>query len=249
MTTTAFDLSAKLLTSDSRWSACTDDGTAIAYLDDDVGFDKIECAHGNAFLFAGNSQVIDAWKNFLRSGPLSAEGRPQIAGIALLVAEMASGAVIYAYGQDIALPNAQNPTMPVAIFAGSGSIWAAHCWNVNRCGRKAIDSAKAGDKFTGGATKFLELDSGNHNLANSISVEQMKTEFLKKGMVMYINSAQQPQPLTTAAANDPKVKELCDRIAQGQATVSAPCDAMWMNPSQQDEDRLDAVLNQIFAAK
>ncbi len=246
VTTTVYDLSAQLLTSDSRWSAKTDDLSAIAFLDEDVGFDKIEHAHGHAFLFAGDSAVIDQWKQFLRGKPGSAQGRPGLAGIALLIVAVAGGNIRFSHGQDIWLPNNGSPHLPASVFAGSGSHWAAVCWNTNRCGKKAIDTAKQWDVFSGGATKFFDLATGENNLSNTASLAEMKRLFIEKGMIMYVNGAQQPLPLKTAAANDHKVKQLCDAIAKGQIAPSAPCDAMFGTPTADDEQRLDEALNSIF---
>ncbi|MNF77477.1 hypothetical protein D3C84_596250 [compost metagenome] len=163
MTTTVYDKTKKLLTSDSRWSYNEDFG--VLYVDD-IGFDKIEKAigqhaEGYVFLFAGNSGVIQLWKTFIRSSPKPGAPIPTCHGIAILAVHAETGEVVLDYGPGIRLPNAAQPTIR---FAGTGSVHAAQCWHSNGCARKAVDSAKDLDPFSGGEVKFFELASGNHNL-------------------------------------------------------------------------------------
>lgn len=239
MTTNVYDNAGGLLTSDSRWSIQADFG--IMYVDD-TGFDKIEEAAGNAFLFAGDSQVIQQWKDFLRSAPLSAAGRPGITGIAILITDLTQGSLVYHYGQDIILPSYDNPLQS---FAGSGAMYAAPCWQVNGCARLAVNSAKANDRFSGGEVKFFELATRENNLSNDIGVSELGNALLGKGMVMY-NANSNTVPVQEAMKQDPRVAELCKKIANGQRSLSAPCDAMFNRPTQQDELRLNAALDRIF---
>lgn len=237
MTTTAYDVSAFLMTSDSRWSI-TIGGTKIAYVDD-TGFDKIELACGHAFLFAGDSGVIDAWKRYVRSG--NGGAIPGLQGIALLAVNAATKATVVCHGQDIALPD---PVSMTASFAGSGARHAALCWMANKCGKKAIDTAKGLDVYTGGDTKFANLESSAHNLRNDVGVDDLGKQFLAKGVIMYVNG--QTQPIAEAAANDAEVRQVCEKIAQGSITLSAPCDAMLMKPSDDDIARVQTAMDTIF---
>lgn len=240
MTTNVYDQRSGFITSDSRWSFEKD--FAIMYVDD-TGFDKIEEARGKVFLFAGDSEIIQLWKTFLRSGPLSSSGRPKIEGIAILIAEASTGRLVYHYGQDILLPDSENP---MTSFAGSGARSAAQCWQANNCAKKAVESAKGFDLFSGGDVKFFELSTGKHNLNEQIDVKDLKAAFIKKGMVMFTANSQQPVTVQEAAANDPRVAKIVDAIAQGSVSLKAPCDAMYNQPTHADKKRLDAALDEIF---
>jgi hypothetical protein len=245
MTTTVYDKTNKLLTSDSRWSYDRDFG--VLYVDD-IGFDKIEAAPGMhgigyVFLFAGNSGVIQQWKTFIRSNPAPGSASPSCDGIALLVVVVSTGEIVFEYGQDIRLPDSIQPTIS---FAGSGSIHAALCWESNQCARKAVDSAKSLDTFSGGEIKYFELLSGQHNLNAQIDLSDMSKAFIEKGMVMFKPNSQTPVPVKEAAANDARVKDLCDKIASGQITLNAPCDAMFNRPTPEDEHRLKDAMARVF---
>lgn len=237
MTTTVFDGSVGLLTSDSRWSIDTDH--AVYYVDD-TGFDKIEAVNEFAFLFAGASNVINEWKVFLR-GDQSGD-RPPLQGIALLIVEISSGKSVYSYQQDISLDERK------ASFAGSGARFAYLCWNSNSCARRAVSSAKNADVYSGGEVKFLELGTGDHNLNNCTDLTEMSKIFLEKGMVRYAPN-EEPIPVKDAAANDARVKELCNKIANGSLPLSAPCDGMYNLPSEDDERSLDHALELVFKKK
>lgn len=239
MTTNVYDRESGFLTSDSRWSFRT--GFGVLYVDD-TGFDKIEEARGNAFLFAGDSHVIQLWKDWLRADPISAAGRPTQEGIAVLIAQTATRALIYHYGQDIMWEANGDWTQS---FAGSGAMYAAPCWTQNKCAHRAVDSAKTHDQFSGGEVKFFELSSGSHNLKNDIEVTALGKAFLGKGMVMY-KANSNPIPVQEALKTDPRVAQICDEIASGQRSLSAPCDAMYNKPTKQDDLRLNAALDRIF---
>ncbi|KWO62589.1 hypothetical protein [Burkholderia territorii] len=231
-------MAAKLLTSDSRWSI--ELGTTKIAFVDDAGFDKIEIVGDHAFLFAGDSMGIDLWKKYIHGG--GGPNIPPLDGIALFALNVVSQDIVISYGQDIALPNASEL---MASFAGSGARHAAKCWEVNRCGRRAIDTAKSLDIYTGGTTRFVDIATRENNLLNDIDVTHLGKQFLDKGMIMYLK-AQTIRPIAAAAADDQEVKDLCDKIAQGSISLSAPCDAMLMKPTKEDEERVRAGMLKIF---
>lgn len=242
MTTNVYDQTKFLVTSDSRWSILTDFG--VIYVDD-TGFDKIEVSKDHAFVFAGNAAVIQTWKDYIRASqagiPLA---RPSAKGISLLVAKMGCGTFVEAYGQDISLPN---KLKPVVSFAGTGAHHAAVCWMTNKCGRRAIDSAKARDYYSGGSVSFLELNTRVGNQQNNRNADKLTEAFLDKGMVMYtpgINSSS--VPLDQAAASDPRVAEWLKKIAEGSVEIQAPCDSMFAEPTEEEDARLDAAMASIF---
>lgn len=242
MTTNVYDQSKLLITSDSRWSILTDFG--VIYVDD-TGFDKIEISKDHAFVFAGNAGVIQLWKDYIRASqagiPLA---RPSAKGISLLVAKMGCGSFVEAYGQDISLPS---KAKPVVSFAGTGSHPAAVCWFANKCGKRAIDSAKARDYYSGGTVSFLELNTRVGNQQNNRNADKLSEAFLDKGMVMYTPGITSSSvPLTQAAASDPRVAEWLKKIAEGSVEIQAPCDSMFAEPTEEENSRLDAAMASIF---
>jgi len=242
MTTNVYDKTKFLLTSDSRWSIPTEFG--VIYVDD-TGFDKIEVANGHAFIFAGNAAVIQQWKDYIRGSKAGSPlARPAAKGISLLVAKLGCGTFVEAYGQDISLPH---KSKPMVSFAGTGAHAAASCWLANKCGRRAIETAKARDYYSGGNVMYLELQSSNSNLRNDRDADNLPEAFLEKGNVMYtpgLNST--VISLDEAAKQDPRVEQWLKKIAEGSVEIQAPCDAMFNEPTEEEDARLDAAMASIF---
>lgn len=242
LTTNVYDGLKRLLSSDSRWSSKHPSGDFIIYVDD-VGFDKIEMASGHAFLFAGFASTISEWKAFLKSNPSGKNGHPPIDGIALLITNMTTGEIVNHVGQDIQISNAD---ATVTSFAGSGSGHAADCWTINGCAKTAVETAKNFDLFSGGCVRYLELNTLDHNLLNTTNYDELTKSFTTQGMVMYTANSQKQTPVHEAALTDPRVGELCNDIARGQISPSAPCDAMYHRATDEEKARLGATLDKIF---
>lgn len=246
MTTTIYDKAAGMITCDSRWSI-PDDRFGVLYVDD-AEFSKVEIVGHRAFVFAGKANVINDWKVFLRSRSLGIPMvEPTMEGISALVAEIGTGTLIYYYGQDIVLPDQSNP---LTVFAGTGSNHAARCWKANKCPQKAVSSAMMFDICTGGDIRYVELQSGKHNLSSCIGAASLDQAFLNKGMVMFNRTEIEkgPVPFKEAAAIDPAVAEWYKTAANGSILdeVQAPCDAIYSKPSEEDREGMRAVLKDIF---
>lgn len=246
MTTTVYDSAKGTVSCDSRWSI-PDDRFGVLYVDE-APYQKIEIVNGHAFVFAGMAPVIHAWKLHLRAaaaGHVLAE--PSMIGMAVLVAEIGSGRLKYRYQQDIELPDQTNPE---TIFAGTGSLHAARCWQVNKCPKKAVETAMMYDICTGGEVKYVELQSGRHNLIPCEGISCLDQAFLTKGMVMFNRNEHDkgPIPFKEAAAIDPQVAEWYNKAANGSLLndVQAPCDAVFSKPLPEDERRMSEVLRDIF---
>jgi len=242
LTTNVYDGIKKTLSSDSRWSSKHPSGDFIVFVDD-IGFDKIEMANGHAFLFAGFASTISDWKAFLKSSPNGSQGHPSIDGIALLITNMTTGEIVDHVGQDIQISNVD---ATVTSFAGSGSSHAADCWSINKCAKTAVDSAKNFDLFSGGCVRYLELNTLQHNLLNTTNYDELAKSFTAQGMVMYTASSHKQVPVNEAALTDVRVGELCNEIARGQISPSAPCDAMYHRATNEEKVRLGATLDKIF---
>lgn len=242
MTTNVYDGIQGVAGTDSRWSVERD--YAIFYVDD-TGFEKIVVRDDAVFLFAGNSAVIQQWKDYL-AGPRYSHSvsEPPLEGIALLIVNAVTKEIIYGYGQDITL-NDQN-AKAVASFAGSGGRRAAQCWMTNFCTKRAIDTAKQIDVFSGGETKFFELTSKTGNLIEDVGLKGLGEAFKERGMVMFLAQLDKPMSIQEAQALDPRVAEFAQQVASGQTPLSAPCDAMYNTPSEKDKTELRKVLGSLF---
>ncbi|QYX49984.1 hypothetical protein K3F43_10975 [Pseudomonas tussilaginis] len=239
MTTNVYDKGALKAGTDSRWSFNTD--YAVFYVDDS-GFEKIVDTEHAVFLFAGDSQVIQAWKEFLFDDSIKDD--PGLSGIAMLMVDKSDGSVILEYGQDIQYPDATGAM--VASFAGSGARHAAGCWIRNSCAVKSVDTAKLMDPYSGGETKFFELATKTGNLTQDVGLKGLNVAFMERGMVMYLTSGQNPVSIGEAAVNDDRVKNVVDQVAQGAVALSAPCDAQYMQPTAADKERLRSALGRIM---
>lgn len=243
MTTNVFDGIQGIAGTDSRWSVELD--YAIFYVDD-AGFEKIVVRDDAVFLFAGNSAVIQQWKDYLAGQRYShSASEPPLAGIALLIVNAVTKEIIYGYGQDITLNGADQKA--VASFAGSGGRRAAQCWIQNMCAKRAIDTAKQVDVFSGGETKFFELTSKTGNLIEDVGLQGLGKAFKEKGMVMYLAQLDKPMSIQEAQALDPRVAEFAQQVASGQVPLNAPCDAMYNTPTAEDKAELRKVLGTLFS--
>lgn len=242
MTTNVLDTSAGVLASDSRWSI---DTPAFVAFVDDTGFDKIAVYRHLGFMFAGSSMLIQGWKDWIANNPSSGDELPAVEcegeAMALSITDLERRTVMFEHGQDI--------QHPVARFAGTGSRHAFLCWNANGCAKKAVESAKIMDCYSGGEVKYLHCVTLQHNLSNSVSFQIVGTKFLEKGMIMYKGNGAGVIPFKEAAANDSAVERLRQDIASGKAVASAPCDAMYNSWTPAEKSRLGRVLNQALQVK
>jgi hypothetical protein len=237
----------RLLTTDSRWSWETEH--AIFYVDD-AGFEKMHYADGAVYQFAGSSGVIQAWKDFMSTQPGSSTHRPTLDGISLLVYDVESHQIVLAHNCfSVGDPNLG----PESIFSGTGMVHALPAWTVHRCAYRAVEHAISMDPFSGGTTKFFETNERQHNLMDVIRVSDINRALPLKGYVMTKPNVEaklgEPVPASEAAANDPAIREVVERIAQGQLAPSAPFMFM-MNKATADQNQIaDKALDAFLARK
>ncbi|OBY48670.1 hypothetical protein [Pseudomonas sp. AU12215] len=240
MTTNVYDKNTLKAGTDSRWSMTKE---FAFFFVDNSGFEKIVATENAIFVFAGDSLVIQQWKDFLFSEHTALE-QPNLDGIAMLMVDKTTGDVIFSHGQDI--QPADEESRVVASFAGSGARHAAGCWMQNRDVVRSINTAKLFDLYSGGDTKYFELQANNGNLTEDVGLAGLNRAFMERGMVMYLANGQAPMSIRDAAAQDDRVKELVDGIAKGSLSLSAPCDAQFIKPTQEDKDRLKAALDLVM---
>lgn len=244
MTTNVYDKTAGTLASDSRWSfRLIEDGpiriTAALLYVDDTGFEKIELQPDYSYIFAGPSDLIDRWKKWINSPTRNVERPPGVANdFALCIVETKTGSIMYEHGQRVKDDEYR--------FAGTGAIPAHTCWISNKCAKKAVESAKANDIFSGGDVKYLELRSQAHNLNQEGTYESINKLTLQKGMVMYLSGTKAPIPVEEAAAKDPRIKELVGKIAKGDVAAEAPCGLDTIVWTEGDVQRLNSALGKMY---
>lgn len=243
MTTNVFDSEKKTIACDSRWSV---PGTFGVLYVDEAPFLKMEVTQKGVFVFAGCAPVIDAWKSHLKSIDLGTPTpAPTLKGIALLGAERGTGRLLGYSGQDIVLPHVNDIQ---ASFAGTGSYYAAMCWLLNKSAQQAVSTAIGQDSNSGGSVRFYDLSTDVNNLVHCQGIASLDQAFLEKGMVMF-NSMKNanPIPFKQAAEMNPAVNELYSKAASGSLRdqVQAPCDAIFNEPTPQDEERVRNMLEML----
>lgn len=245
MTTNVFDSNKAVIATDSRWSVKW--SKWVVYVDD-VPFYKIEHASDTAFMFAGKGDRIQEWKNWIRSCPTDDTQMPTCEGMCVCMVDVVDGQVVFSNGQDIVKDG--------AYFAGSGSRYAYVCWETNKDAKKAIETAKEVDVFTGGEVKFFDVKSRNHNLhviTNEATIQMVGQAIEQRGSVMEIlagtGKSAIPFKMSEIAANDREMQELQTKIASGELTPEAPCDSMYSEWNEDQVANLKAALAKTFKWK
>lgn len=234
MTTNAYDGHARVLASDSRWSK--EVGDAFCFVDD-TGFDKIGCNFHQtlAIMFAGDSDVIEAFKTWL-SHPLSSmSGMPDPERINMCLVDIKTGEVVDEYKQLI--------TMQDLRFTGTGAIHAFLCWAKNKCAIRAVQTAIQMDKSSGGDVKYFKLQQNERNFSDDTNAKLIGQSMATRGKVMYLNKESQPIPIQEAAKNDPAIQAMLHEATNGSIVLSAPCSGALGQWKQEDKDRLRSTLS------
>ncbi|VVT48018.1 hypothetical protein UYSO10_1950 [Kosakonia radicincitans] len=193
MTTTVFDAKLKIVASDSRWSAQVDlpDGIYLVYADD-TNFHKIVVRTGAALVLAGDGQLIAEWKNWWVRDDIDSSNMPDVALSEIrLVSVMLiarDGTILFDAGPKKALLDV-NTKGYVGIFSGTGSDYAAECFDQNRNAVVAVNSAKEKDLCSGGTVMFTELATMRHNLhSENYDYNSVVSALQNRGMIMKIAS-------------------------------------------------------------
>ena len=235
MTTNVSCIKGNTLASDSRWSFEIFDGSvvfAVAYVDN-TGYDKISFDIDSGYIFAGHSELIDQWKKWVATD--QTDPRPPVArDFAVCVTTLSDGSIFFEHGQLVQDENCR--------MAGTGAEGAYDCWSIHQDAKKAVESAKVSDIFSGGDVKYLHGEAKDHNLNLPALFTAIKNEFLKKGMVMYTNPQSKAIPIDEACANDSRIQTVRDNVANGSLAAKAPNgrDPVIWTPA--DEARLDKAL-------
>lgn len=247
MTTNVYDGNAGLMATDSRWSL-----TFLNYLCylDDVGFEKIERLDDYLFMFAGLGPRVQEWKDWIRSKPAGMAGQPQHQGMSVTMVRISDKGVMFSLNKGAAQSG--------AIFAGTGWYPAITCWLSNKCAKRAVETAKTVDVYTGGDTKFFDLAKGDHNLyptAKEVRYADFARIFKERGLVMKLDGkgvGKPPFPRkdAVAASNDADIlKDVSAKIASGELHASAPCEEMVREWTAEEKEKFNSALAEAFGWK
>lgn len=244
MTTNIFDGKVNLFCSDSRWSWGIPDlyghHYATLYVDNTI-FDKIEPQPDYSFIFAGCSKLICEWKRWIRSENRVVMPPPRVIDdFAMCMVNTNSGKIEVEHGQRISGSDHR--------FAGTGAYPAYQCWNANRDANKAVSSACNEDTLSGGAVKYLEMKTFQHNVnltGNYLSINELA---LKEGMVMY-KSIDKTTSFQEAAINDPIIADFAVKVANGSASAEAPSGKDKIVWTDADVKRLNEALSRCYGVK
>lgn len=242
MTTNALDLRALMAATDSRWSYILKDGEkirAVVYADD-TGFDKVVIGQGACALFAGPSNLIDEWKEYIKSPNKIVLRRPVTQkGFSVCIFDAATGRLVFEHGQDFFEEG-------VYRFAGSGAGFAKTCWIANKDVIKAVRTASASDDYSGGTVKFFDVKKQEHNVDLVGQYSLINEAITKRGIVMYATYDGKEISIHDAAKKDPAVQTLLRDIAAGNASAVAPTGPNPVVWTAADEKRLDESLEAFF---
>jgi len=236
VTTNAIDRKQLVIASDSRWSY-VENGYLI-YVDD-VDFDKIVWRQSGAMICAGSGVLIDAWRSWFLAPMPSLNAPPteflkpngETESLMVTVFQARTGAVLFSCGWYL-------PFDDVAYFAGTGAEHAHRCFSNNRCAKRAVQSAAQDDPCTGGATKFVELVSGTHNLSPvQKSLNDIVDVLLTKGKAMNLTTKNVVSFAEYAAAPGQ-----ASGARPSASNLSAPTGQVFRQWTDEDKKRLvDAV--------
>jgi hypothetical protein len=250
MTTNVRDSLAQQFAADSRWSVdLRPQGiSAILYVDNS-SYSKILSTKGNAYMFAGNSSVIDVWKNSIVKAEAGTHdidwGTLPVNGMAISVVDLTDGSVTFEYGHEIRLPDERAAS---ASFAGSGSTSACACWSVHKDPVKAVMTAKQSDPFTGGEVRFLDFSTKSNNLVAESSLTDLHNSFKTEAMIMNTTQGMtgQPQPLKDLLASQGSLSAAVERVVSGELPPIAPCDAVYNTWTEKQRMKLVSAMATIY---
>jgi hypothetical protein len=207
---------------------------------DDTGYDKITYFNKTGGVFAGDIELMDAWKEWFKAGANMHDELPVTedeAGIAVCMVNLEQGSIDFK-GKDLEVDHDE------CYVAGTGALPAFECWAVHYDARKAVETALTMDMYSGGKVKYL-----NGNLENNLGSANkaaVKEKFLDEGSIMYIKSGQ-IVPLKTAMENDSRVQSLVDKIAKGKIRAQARMGTRASVWTTEERKRLNDALAKVVA--
>ncbi|WP_138557919.1 hypothetical protein [Pseudoalteromonas sp. S4389] len=229
MTTTIYDIYNKRVASDTRWSAKArlSDGNVYFFYTDIAKFEKIANLENAVLILAGNGQLIAQWKDWWFNS-LDTSKLPETKdssgkeAISLLIIDKKNNEVLFDAGHKY-LCFCKETDEVISVFSGSGNLYAAQCWNLNRCTDLAIKTASTLDLHTSDIVKYVCFESDDNNVSvpnndyNTI-VDSMLTEgyFMELNIETAANDI--GEPLSKSKIHD----EIAKQLFNGDVVASAP---------------------------
>jgi hypothetical protein len=190
MTTTVYDVDGKMVASDSRWSMPLDGlgfVNHVLYVDD-TEFEKLANRAAFCVTFAGDLELISEWKEWLSADQIGIDmPRTEIGpcrSVSLVILHKGKNEILFDCGHKYPLLDTENGRM-LAVFTGSGGVFASDCWVENGCAKTSVESASLKDPYTGGEVKYLAFSTEDHNLGQYCFDQKIVTDaILNRGKVM-----------------------------------------------------------------
>lgn len=220
MTTNVCDLASGVLSSDTRWSR--ESGGWLIYVDD-TGYDKIAYDKKLAFLFAGDLENIDSWKNWVFSGRQGNMPVAKLTGMSAIVVDTKLSKLVFQSHSN--LPTSVFGTSVRAVYAGTGATYAKSCWDQNKCAKEAVKSAIDRDIKSGGTVVYFSCKNRENNILTKVTQSEVKELAKTKGYIMNMNNTQKVAVPVQVAANDPTnpaAQAIANLVLSGGVSFSAP---------------------------
>ncbi|MFV7666891.1 hypothetical protein [Shewanella algae] len=230
MTTIIYDKYNKAVASDTRWSCEAEfsDGRKYFFYVDDSDFEKIADRDTAVLILAGQGDLIAKWKDWWHNS-LDENNLPPIenangmTAVSLMIINKTTNEVIFDAGQKKLLYCMQTNNL-MSVFAGSGDLWAAHCWNTNRDYVSAVITASNNDLYTSPIVKFVDFGNGTKNVAKCcFQYNEISNAMLRRGYFMDISNGQPAaNDVGTPLTSEQLRTELSSKLANGSIVASAP---------------------------
>lgn len=222
MTTTVYDLLAKVVTSDTRWSIdLTESQPPVVVYVDKTDFAKISDRYEHVLVLAGFGPLIAEWKRWWVES-LDEENTPDfeingIAAVAVLIVDKVQNKVLTKLGPFHANRCGETSRL-LSAFSGSGGIHAAKYWQMHQCAWASIVDASEKDVFTSEFVNFVDFDSNTTNIEiNSHNYADITSALIERGFVMDVNT-KKSVPLSQSAL----AATITAKIQSGAVFASAP---------------------------
>lgn len=250
MTTNVRDSQTGEFATDSRWSIdLRSKGVEAILFTDEGNYNKIVATSRRAYMFAGRSDVIDEWKTAINL----AEGNPsavdwdqlRVNGMAISIANLLDGGIDFEHGHEIRLPDERAAN---ASFAGSGSVSACNCWKTHRNPRRAVESAKGSDLFTGGTVRFFHFSTQKNNLVTDVTLVELQNAIYDRGMIMdtKLGLTSQPIPVNEWRDKQADIVAALEKVRTGELLPTAPCDAVFNTWTDKQRSKLLAAMIEAY---
>lgn len=252
VTTTVYDIDGRQVSSDTRWSAnlvLSDGKKYVAYVDD-CEFEKIADLTNSVLVLAGNGVLIAQWKKWWYTSrdpktlpPTDINGQNVIS---LLIIDKLKDEIIFDAGNKKAMFCYETERV-ISVFSGSGDIHAASCWDLNRCAKKAIETASNADIYTSNIVRFVDFNSGETNLEHTeFNYQCIVDAIMERGFVVNISTSPAANEVGVPLSQDKVSKEIKEMLASGKAVASAPVPGIgkfqW---NQEQKDKLAKAIERV----